>query len=200
MSAGHPHRRPNERHEAELAALRRDPAVARRFARRFRVDTEHDVADLAGYNVAGDVIYVDRHLAAALRAGDIRLPGKSASQVRRIVLRALSLHEHVEASLIEAKGFAYQAAHEFATLAEHQAVRAAGVPPYAYEATLRPFIKRAETERIENPPKDLNTAPYRDDPDQKDRRVLAIYRRLGVTDAARPTEHDETLPNKGDIR
>jgi len=194
MSAGHPHRRPNLRHDIELAALRRDPAVAARLSRRFTVDTRHDVADLAGYDTAGDTVYIDRHLAAALRAGAVKLPGRTHS-VGQIMMRALATHEHTEKALIDAKGFAYQAAHEFATLAEHQVLRAAGVAPFAYEAALRPFIKRVAHERIAAPPKDLDCTPYRDDPDATDRRVLAIYRRLGVTDAARPVEHDESLPN-----
>jgi hypothetical protein len=62
MSAGHPHRRPNARHAQEFLALRREPGVARRLALRFRVDTAHDVADLAGYDTTGRVVYLDRHL------------------------------------------------------------------------------------------------------------------------------------------
>jgi len=195
MSAGHPHRRPNLRHDIELAALRRDPAVAARLGRPFTIDTRHDVADLAGYDTAGATIYIDRHLAAALRAGRVALPGRRSAHIAPLVMRALATHEHTEKALIDAKGFAYQAAHEFATLAEHQVLRAAGVAPFAYEAALRPFIKRVAHERIAAPPKDLDCTPYRDDPDATDRRVLAIYRRLGVTDAARPVEHDESLPN-----
>jgi hypothetical protein len=197
MSAGRPHRRPNERHAIELKDLRGDPAVARRMAQRFGIDTAHDIADLAGYSVDGATIHVDRHLAAALAAGRIKLPGRSPQQSARIVLRALVMHEHMEKSLIDAKHFSYPAAHEFATLAEHQVVRAAGVSPPAYEAALRPFIKRAAVERIENPPADLDCTPYLDDPDANDRRVLAIYRRLGVRDAARAPERDQNLPNRG---
>jgi hypothetical protein len=197
MSAGHPHRGPNERHAIELESLRRDPAVARRMAQRFGVDTAHDIADLAGYSVDGATIHVDRHLAAALAAGRIRLPGRSPQQSARIVLRALVTHEHTEKSLIDAKHFSYPAAHEFATLAEHQVVRAAGISPHAYEAALRPFIKRAAVERIQDPPSALDCTPYIDDPDANDRRVLAAYHWLGVRDAARGAEHDKNLANRG---
>ncbi|MGA2127263.1 MAG: hypothetical protein ABSG76_14045 [Xanthobacteraceae bacterium] len=196
MSAGHPHRRLNARHEAELARLRRDPAVAARLGRRFAIDTRHDVADLAGYDTAGRTIYIDRHLAAALRAGRLALPGRGNAQVGRIVMRALATHEHTEKALIDAKGYSYPAAHEFATLAEHQLLRSAGVAPHAYEAALKPWIRRISRGPIETPPKQLDCTPYRDDPDRADQRVLAIYRRLGVTDAARPVERDERFPNR----
>jgi hypothetical protein len=190
MSAGHPHRRPNARHAAELAALRRDPAVARRLAQYFRVDLAHDIADLAGYSTDGATIYIDRHLAAALHARQMALPDRAPLPAGRIVLRALITHECVEKALIDAKNFSYPAAHEFATLAEHEIVRAAGIAPHAYEAALRPFIKRAAVEAIRHPPKNLDCTPYLDDPDHNDRRVLAILRRLGVRDAARRPEHD----------
>ena len=171
MSAGHPHRRPNARHAAELAALRRDPAVARRLAQYFRVDLAHDIADLAGYSTDGATIYIDRHLAAALHARQMALPDRAPLPAGRIVLRALITHECVEKALIDAKNFSYPAAHEFATLAEHEIVRAA-------------------VEAIRHPPKNLDCTPYLDDPDHNDRRVLAILRRLGVRDAARRPEHD----------
>jgi len=197
VSAGHPHRRPNERHDHELDALRAEPAVRRRLALRFRLDTNHDVADLAGYSTTGGVIYVDRHLYAALRAGMIELPGRPAGETVHLIVHALATHEHTEKSLIDAKGFSYPAAHEFATLAEHQALRRRGVAPFAYEAALRPYIKRAAAEQIEVPPKDLDCTPLLDDPDHNDRRVLAVYRQLGVDDAIRRgSEHDIALPNK----
>jgi hypothetical protein len=189
MSVGHPHRRPNARHARELTALRREPDVARRLARGFDVDTAHDVADLAGYDTTGGVIYVDRHLVAGLQAGRIRLAGKSPRQVAALVMRALTIHEHTEKALIDAKKFSYPAAHEFATLAEHQLLRAAGVAPFAYEQALKLFIKRVSAEPVVSPPKDLDCTPYLDDPDDNDRRVLAIYRTLGVRDAMRPTDH-----------
>jgi hypothetical protein len=53
---------------------------------------------------------------------------------------------------------------------------------------LKPFIKRVEVERIVDPPKDLDTTPYRDDPDANDERVLAVLRTLGVADAAQSKE------------
>jgi len=183
MSAGRPHRRPAG--SPELAELLRDPAVAQRLDRPFRVVTSHDVPDLAGYNVAGDVIYVDRHFWAAIKNGAM-ISGKRLTASG--LTRALVTHEHVEKSLIDAKGYSYPQAHEFATVAEHAVVRRLGVAPDAYEAFIEPFIKRIAVERIVDPPKDLDCTPYLDDPDANDVRVLGVLQRLGVADAGRPQE------------
>jgi hypothetical protein len=180
MSAGHP--RPNARHAGELAELLTDPAVARRLDRRFRVDTDHDVPDLAGYNIAGDVIYIDRHFWAAIKSG-ATIAGRRIAAAA--LARALVTHEHVEKSLIDAKGYKYPEAHELATVAEHTVVRRLGIAPNAYEAFLKPFIKRVAVEQITDPPKDLDATPYHDDPDANDWRVLEVLQRLGVTDASR---------------
>lgn len=192
MSAGHPHKRPNERHETELAKKLADPDVRRMLARRYRVDLDHDVPDLAGYNGMGSVYFLDRHFAAAIRAGEVMIDGRPASLVQ--LVRPLigtpgrPGHERIEKCLLDAIAppQLYPDAHEFATCGEHEIVRRElRWRPFAYEAGLRKFIKRSAAERIEHPPLDLDCAPLLDDPDRNDKRVLAILRQLGVAGASK---------------
>src|ERR1700730_6365913 len=98
MSAGHAHRRVNEKHPRELQKLLADPSMRAMMARPYRVVENCDIPDLGGYSVLGDVYYLDRSFAAALRAGEIPIPGMTGEQIRTAVL----IHEHVEKCLLDA--------------------------------------------------------------------------------------------------
>lgn len=173
MSHGSTHRFPAEHHEAELARLMAIPAVAKRVAQRPNVDREYDVPDLAGYSVDGGTVYIDRHF-------------KPKQGLERLKIEGLVQHEHVEKTLIDVLGYTYAAAHEMATTAEHKLVQHLGFNPSIYEAALKPFIKRAETEKIIKPPLDLDCHPYYENPDAQDLKILARLAELGVKDAQHP--------------
>ena len=157
MSAGHAHKNPNLKHAAELHDLMQDPAVAAELAKPYRVDEQYDIPYLAGYSKDGATIYIDRSLAAARPSiGDV--PYESWRF-------ALESHEHLEKVLIDQKQYDYQAAHEFATVGEHEVVRSLGLRTVAYERALKPFIATDATKQIENPPPDLDLTPYEDEGD-----------------------------------
>jgi hypothetical protein len=166
MSIGSPHRRAYLKEEAGLHQLMASPSFQAIWAQPFRVDASKQIADSAGYNVVGDIYYVDSELAAAIHAGKVAVAGLTPQQIFDFIV----LHERVEKCLLDADNTidSYQDAHEFATLAEHAAVRAAGAKPRLYEAALRPFIARNETKALTDVPADLDAEPYVDAPDAQD--------------------------------
>jgi hypothetical protein len=186
MSAGHAHTRVNAKHPRELEKLLANRSMRAMMARRYRVVEDRDIPDLGGYSVLGDVYYLDRDFAAALRAGEIRIAGVRPAQIRTAVL----MHEHVEKCLLDADNNidTYLDAHEFATCAEHEYVRSIRVKPLTYERGLRPIIDLVQHKQVERPPRALACAPYLGHPDANDTRVLAVFRRLGVTDARKSSK------------
>jgi hypothetical protein len=146
MSAGHAHARVNEKHPRELQELLANPSMRAMMARRYCVVEDRDIPDLGGYSVLGDVYYLDRDFAAALRAGEIRIPRMTGEQIRTAVL----IHEHVEKCLLDADNNidTYLDAHEFATCAEHEYVRSLKVTPLTYERGLRPIIDLVQHKQI----------------------------------------------------
>jgi hypothetical protein len=97
-----------------------DPRVKARLARRPIVDRRFDMPFVAGYSKDGARVYIDRHLPAR----GIKIGARIVNVVPFLVI-----HETVESALIAVFGYKYQVAHEFATLAENRAVRAAGYDP-----------------------------------------------------------------------
>lgn len=166
VSHGSTHRFPAEHHTAELARLMTIPAVAERMARAPEVITKFDVPDLGGYSVDGERVYIDR-----------------GAKLDPVDVSGIVEHEHVEKVLIDVLGYSYAQAHEMATAAEHHIVQANNGDPKAYEERLKPFIKRAEHEKITNPPKDLDCRPYYEHPSVQDLKILARLAELGVVDA-----------------
>lgn len=148
------------------------PAVAVRMAQKPVINEECDVPDLAGYSVDGRTVYIDRHFAE--------------SQLAQSDKPYLVVHEHVEKTLIDVLSYSYAQAHEMATAAEHQAVGHSDYNAKSYEKALAPYIKRAELEKITNPPMDLDCHPYYEDPDAQDLKILARLAELGVKDAQHP--------------
>lgn len=168
MSHGSTHRFPAEHHTAELARLMAIPRIATRMQQEPAIDVKHDLPDLGGYSTDGETIYIDRH---------------ANPKLSRDEQLAIIQHEHVEKTLIDMLGYSYAQAHEMATASEHEGLRALGIDPRAYEARLKPFIKRAEHEKITNPPKDLDCHPYYEHPSVQDLKILARLAELGVIDA-----------------
>ena len=186
MSAGSPRRFPSSRQLAEVAHFLNDPRVIKYLSKPKVIDEDHDVPDFAGYSIDGGTIFLDRHLASAAPV----IAGTQYEVWKQALIGptdwkpgAPSGHEPVEKAAI-LLGHDYADAHEdYATPSEHLVLVSLRINPTRYEKELRPFIKRTEIERIENPPLDLDCHPYWDHPDANDLRVLKRLAELGVTDA-----------------
>lgn len=175
MSAGSPRRFPTQRQMKVLQEFLADPKVAQYLEQPFTVDDQHDIPDLAGYSTDGRTIFIDRHLAE----DKPEIAGAPYDQWSQALVGKMG-HEHVEKAALNI-GHRYEGAHEdYATPAEHLVLIRLGIDPAEYEKALRPYIKRAELERVEQPPPDLDISPYAEDPDANDIRVLQRLRELGV--------------------
>jgi len=193
MSAGHAHsRRPNAGSVAELRKLTADPDFQRMRARPYTVVAKKQIPDSAGYNVLGTVYYIDVDLYQAIRSGTWTHP--KTGKVFRVsvdgmtpddVIHCLLEHEITEKCLLDGDNdiSIYLAAHEFATIAEHLAVKQRGGRPFAYERALRPLIEWNQVKPLTDVPADLCCAPLLDDPDKDDKRTLKVLRGLGIADA-----------------
>lgn len=184
MSAGHPHKRANLRHPEELQKLLSHPDVAALLKRQYRVDVAHDTPYLAGYSVDGLVRYLDPGFVRALKAGEIVVPNMTAGQIAQAVL----VHENIEKALEDALGYLYPAAHEFATCGEFEFVRKLGAKPIEYTRVLAPVIARIVKRPLHNPDRSLAAAPYLDDSDRTDRKLLRQMRKFGVVDAGKTSK------------
>lgn len=183
MSAGHPHRRPNEAHPLELKRLLEEPTAAAMMAKPPKMVVSFDIPDVGGYPVIGDWRYIDSDFVQSVRSGQVVVRGMSISQI----LHAVLLHEFVEKVLLDADNDidSYQDAHEMATLFEHQFVRSVGSTPKDYERGIAAMISVVEKKKITRPPLDLDCEPYVDHPDDQDKIILAEFARLGVKDATK---------------
>ena len=156
MSAGHPHRRPIEKHAADLVKVLAEADVKSLLASKPRVDKTYDLPFLSGHSKNGRTIYIDRHFPSQLTIGGYDIPAESF----------LITHELIEKSLIDGIGCDYHTAHEFATVAEYVRARAAGITPEQYDDAVRQFVKAYEIERLVRIPPDLDLAPYNDEQDE----------------------------------
>jgi hypothetical protein len=196
MSIGTAHAHLNRATPARLEVLQHTPSFRRMWARPFKVDTNHQVPDTAGYNVAGNVYYIDKDFFAVVTSGQLRIE----KMPPKAIIAAILIHERTEKCLLDADNDVVtllgvdrvdydgpHGAHEYATLAEHQFVRRF-TTPRAYEAGLAQIIRFNEHKPITNPPKDLDCEPYLDEMEAADRRALTEMRRAGVDDADKVTK------------
>lgn len=203
MSVGHHHKEPNlfaetPRIRATLHKLLTS-GMAPQLMRRWRnVDFDSDVPYLAGYNVFGTTKLADRDFIHALydSAYAEHLIGEpidtglspedtlecifTHEETEKVILddpsNPIDLYDHVD----EPGGFG---AHEYATFAEHEKVRAKGGTPHRYERGLDRIIKFCGHKQIHRIPKDYACAPYLDDTDSNTKRILRRLQELGVEDA-----------------
>ncbi len=197
MSAGHPHRRPNHAHPEEVKHLLARADAPELMKRWQALDVDHDVADLAGYNVAGTVRYLDRDFFRALLDPDYatEILGEPIDTGMKPVVPEVpdtnETHEGDEKVLLDADNDVdtYLAAHEYATTAEHQMVRNKGGSPVKYERGLKKAIAFCEKKKLEAVDPDFACAPLLDDPDRNDHRALRELRKLGVADASKTAKH-----------
>jgi hypothetical protein len=189
VSAGHGHSRPNLKHPKELAKLLTQGGAPELMHRWQRLDVDHDIPDLAGYNVAGTVRYLDRDAYRALMdpeyavhiLGEAIDTGLTPEQTIGCIIE----HEGDEKVILDADNpiDTYPDAHEFATTGENEKVVKFGSTPLRYNRGLQRIIKFCERKNPVKVPHDLCCAPYLDDPDENDRRVLKRFQQLGVVDA-----------------
>lgn len=189
MSAGHGHKRPNLRHPKELAKLLSTGGAPELMQRWQKLDPDHDVPDLAGYNVAGTVRFIDRDAFRALidpeYAKHILGEEIDTGITPEQTIQCLVEHESDEKTILDGANpiDSYEGAHEMATAGEHEKVRQFGGSPIKYERGLKKIIAYCEKKVPQNPPHDLACAPYLDDPDSNDKRVLKAMQAKGVHDA-----------------
>jgi hypothetical protein len=77
----------------------------------------------------------------------------------------LLTHEIVEKALLDELRLHYLRAHHIATRAERDAVKAAGIPWWAYQGFMKKHAKHIEEERLVKVPASLDLTPYRDERD-----------------------------------
>jgi hypothetical protein len=77
----------------------------------------------------------------------------------------LLTHEIVEKALLDELRLHYLHAHQIATRAERDAVKAAGVSWWAYQSFMKRHEKQIEEEKLVRIPRTLDLTPYRDGKD-----------------------------------
>lgn len=126
-----------------------------------KVVRRYNVPYVAGYSNDGKVIYIDKDLPHTLQVRN-----REAGKPKRMYIdRYLILHEAVEKGLMRAYGLRYQHAHQIALRVESELVRADGFVWQDYDRQLKPFIKIAEEDMVDDLPPDLDLTPYEDTSD-----------------------------------
>lgn len=195
MSAGHGHKRANMRHPGELKQLLATGGAPELMKRWQALDVDHDVADLAGYNVAGTVRYLDKDFFRALLdpayAEEIFGVPVDTGMSPEDAVDCLLEHEGVEKVILDSDNDVdtYQAAHELATVAEHEKVRSKGGSPIKYERGLKRAVEWCARKALKSVDPDFSCAPLLDDPDKSDHRALRELRRLAIEDAFKGPKH-----------
>ena len=173
MSAGHRSAgtlADHMRWSAELEKYDQDPKFTAALQRYRSEDDSHDIPYGGGSDTAGVVIFFDRHLVAAIKAGRVLYKGQPFDPRPFI-----KIHEAVEGVLIRIFGLDYPHAHLIATAAERHAVERAGLNWTAYSASFAKFIRADEHESIVDPPKNLLLVAYEGKGGSKSN---PMYRRL----------------------
>lgn len=188
MSAGHGHKRDNHRHHSELKELLASGDAPQLMQRWQNLDVDHDVPDLAGYNVAGTTRYLDKDVLKALLdpeyAKQIGLEIDTGLSVDDTV-ECLLTHEGVEKVILDADNDVdtYLAAHELATAAEHEQVRLKQGSPVRYERGLKKAIEYCERKAPAKVAPDFSCASLLEDPDKHDKTAVKALKRLAISDA-----------------
>jgi hypothetical protein len=189
MSAGSPHHRPNLRHPAELAKLLRTggaPELAKRWQ---RLDVDHDITDLAGYDVWGTTRFLDQDFFRALTdpayAEQIFGAAIDTGLTEAQTVDCLLTHEGDEKVLLDADNEVnlYDAAHEYASSGEDEKVRSYGGTPLRYNRGLARAIAWCEKKIIRKADPNFSCAPLLDDPDKLDNAAIKMLKGLGCVDA-----------------
>jgi hypothetical protein len=162
-----PHKKLNlpEWYVSDLMLERALDAIIRRLK---KLDRDHDIPYLAGYNVDGTIIYIDRHMPMSFKQ-----KGRTIETDRFLIL-----HEEVEKTMIDQLNLHYLHAHQIATRVEQSAVLACGINWSDYDDFMQTNVKLIGDERLTKIPTDLDLKPYRDEHDTEllERMARAIER------------------------
>ncbi len=135
-----------------------DDSVAA-FMQDVEVNYDYDIPYVAGYNVKGTVVYIDKDLPKGYKQ-------KNGKNVQ--VEKYLVLHECVEKALLQRfKNLIYETSHQLALRLEQAAVQGDGVDWKEYNDFFVKWIKKCGDEKIQNAPSDLDLTPYVDEEDTK---------------------------------
>lgn len=148
-------------HSFKVHMMLNDPRVQKIVNKDFKINREYNVPYLAGANIAGDIIYIDK---------DFHFIQKDGTNV----LPFLIMHEKYETALMDVFKLNYKDAHHIATHIELEDVKTAGIDIHQYEKYFRKPIEQSEKERVGKAPPDLNIKPYQDEHD------IYRYRKLGI--------------------
>jgi hypothetical protein len=191
-----------KKNEDELYEVLGDRDTPELYARKFKVDTTHDIPYMGANSIDGATVYIDRVGYRDCMDGITYVRGMSPSQI----VRSWIEHEHSEWAIEfgENPSQTYPSSHGYATAKEHKFVKMLPVDPDRYERCIKSALERAMDRFIAggtkcNPPYDLWCGPVLDDPDKKDKEVIRILQAKGIKDAFKKSKGEVKYglgPNK----
>lgn len=172
---------------AELYAVLGERDTPRLYQQAWRLDATYDVPCGGGNSLDRKTKYLDRVLYQQAMDGEFQKTGLSPQQLVDCWLD----HEHTEICIADGDNSVenYLPSHRRALRKEHERVLTILGHDHAeekirnYEAITWPALLRCYHQSIDRPPKDLWCAPFLDEPTERDKEILEIFRRAGVTDA-----------------
>lgn len=122
----------------------------------FKLDYKHDVPYVAGYDVDGNTIYIDKDIYKAIM-----------EEKKEKYLKPLCFHEATEKSLLLAHpDLKYQFCHQNALRLELELLTALKINKKEYDAFMDKYIKKiGDLKEYTKLPKDLDLTPYEDEKD-----------------------------------
>lgn len=164
------------------------------YQRSFKLDTDHDIPAGGGNSLDRKIVYIDRTLYQACMDGGFKATGLEPQQI----IDRWCDHEHSEVCISDGDNPVeiYLPCHRRALCKEHLGVltilgtKDAEKKIRNYEAVTWPAILRCYHKPITRPAKDLWCAPYLDNPTERDKEILTIFRKAGVIDADKRSKYD----------
>lgn len=193
MSAG------NKREEAKTVAqvygALGSGDTAELYGQPYKVVTNRDIAYAGGTSVDRQRVYIDEQLYKDVMSGTVAVKGLTPNDI----IRAWLEHEHTEKATDDGDNpyDDYSGAHAIALGKENwfieQRIGKDGVE--RYESTIKPALDACARRFIAagnkaNPPTDLWCGPYIDDQTAQDKKIIAILKAKGVTDAFKWAKSD----------
>lgn len=179
---------------AELYASLGERDTPYLYQRSYKLDTDHDIPCGGGNSLDRKTKYIDRTLYTEAMDGEFAKTELTPQQIIDCWLD----HEHTEVCISDGDNAVdvYLPCHRRALRKEHERVliilgkERAAEKIQRYEATIWPALLRCYHREIARPPKDLWCAPFIDQPTERDKEILAIFRKAGVADAAKRSKYD----------
>lgn len=186
MSVGH--ERAERKAPAQVFGALGSGDTAELFGEPYTLVTNRDIPYAGGNSVDRKRVYIDRTLYRDVMDGKVAVKGLTPHEI----IRAWMEHEHAEKSVDDGDNpfDDYSGAHGIATGKEEwfisQIIGKDKVD--GYEKAIQPALDACQERFIKlgdkaNPPTDLWCGPYVDDQDEDDKKIIAILKAKGVTDA-----------------